>query len=67
MVARQRTSEHVSAATNVRVNIRIVGRLCLWVCVSSASTRTAKTFPRQRKINGGVVFYAVRVIEKESD
>jgi hypothetical protein len=31
------------------------------------STSSAKTFPRQGKINGSVVFYAVLVIEKESD
>jgi hypothetical protein len=44
--------------------------MCLWVCqcipLSLLGNNSVKTFPRQRRIVGGVVFYAVRVISKEN-
>jgi hypothetical protein len=70
IVTRQRLGKHVSAATNIRDNTIIIQRLCLWVfpCISLSllGNNSVKTFPRQRKIVGGDVFYAVRVISKES-
>jgi hypothetical protein len=70
-IARQRLSRHVSAATNTRNNRRIVGRVCLWVCLytiplSLLGDNSVKTFLRQRRIAEGVVFCAVRVVSKES-
>jgi hypothetical protein len=60
----------VPAATNTSNNRRIVGRMCLWVCLcvplSMLGSNTVKTFSRQRIIVGGVVFYAVGVLSKES-
>jgi hypothetical protein len=53
-IARQRLSEHVPAATNTCNNRRIVGCVCLWVCVciplSLLGNNLVKTFPRQRTI-----------------
>jgi hypothetical protein len=62
-IARQRLGEHVPTATNTRNNRRIVGRVYLWVRLGNNSV---KTFPRQRIIVGCFVFYAVRVLSKES-
>jgi hypothetical protein len=81
IVARQQLPVHVSAATNIRKNRGIVGRVVfyavrvvskksLWVCVciplSLLGNGSVNTFPRQREIAGDVVFYAVRVVSKES-
>jgi hypothetical protein len=64
-VARQRLGKHVSAAPNTRNN-RTVGLVYLWVslCIplSLRGNNSVKTFPRQRRIFGGVVFYAFRVV-----
>jgi hypothetical protein len=68
-IARQRLSKHVPTATNMRNNRRIVGRVCLWVCLciplSLLGNNSVKAFPLQRRIVG-VVFYDVRVVSKES-
>jgi hypothetical protein len=49
---------------------RIVGCVCLWVCLcillSLLGNSSVKTFPRQRRIVVGVVFYAIRVVLKDS-
>jgi hypothetical protein len=61
--ARQRIGKHVAAATNTGNNRIIFGRVCLWVCLriplSPLGNNPVKTFPRQGRIVGGVVFYAV--------
>jgi hypothetical protein len=66
----QRIGRHVSESTNARNNWRIVGRVCLWVCVCIhlplLDNNSVKTFPPHRRAVGGVVFYAVRVLSKES-
>jgi hypothetical protein len=68
-IARQRLGKHVPAATNTRDSRRL-GRVCLWVClcipVSFLDNSSVKTFLLQRRIVGGVVFYAARVVSKES-
>jgi hypothetical protein len=50
--------------------VRVISRKSLWVCLciplSLLGKKSVKTFPRQRRINGGVVIYAVRVVPKES-
>jgi hypothetical protein len=81
IVARQRFSKHVPAATNTRNKRRIVGcvvfyavhvvskeslRVCLCIPLSLLGNGSINTFPRQRGIVGGIVFYAVRVVSKES-
>jgi hypothetical protein len=69
-VARRHLGKHVPVVTNTSNNRRIVGRGCLWLCLciplSLLGNNSAKTIPRQRRIVGGVVFYAVRVVWKES-
>jgi hypothetical protein len=69
-VARQRLSKHILAATDIYSNRRIVGRFCLCVCVSSLCRCYVATRWRhphgKRRIVGGVVFYAVRVVSNES-
>jgi molybdenum cofactor biosynthesis enzyme len=40
-------------------------RVCKTHCISQ-QRRTVNTLPRQRKIVGGVIFYAVHVVSKES-
>jgi hypothetical protein len=69
-IARQLLGKHVPAATNTRNIWRIAGRVCLWVCLCIPllllGNNSVKTFTRQRRIVGGVVFYAVRVVPKES-
>jgi hypothetical protein len=68
--ARQRLGKHVPEAKNTRNNRRITGHMCLWVCLyiplSLLGNNSVKTFPLQWKIVGGVVFYAVHVVSKES-
>jgi hypothetical protein len=55
---------------NARNNKIIVGRVCLWVCLliplSLLRNGSVKTFPRQGRIVGGVVFYEVCIVSKES-
>jgi hypothetical protein len=69
-VTRQRLGKHVPAATNTRYNRRIVGLVCLWVCLciplSLTSNTEVKAFPRQGRNFGGVNFYAVLALPKES-
>jgi hypothetical protein len=67
IVGRQRSGKDVPAATNDTVE----ELLDEWICVSVyplslLGNNTVKTFPRLRIIIGGVVFYAVRVVSKES-
>jgi hypothetical protein len=70
IVARQRLDKHVLAKTNTRSNKMSVGRVCLWVCLCNPiplqGNSLVKTFPRQGRIVGGVVFYAVHIVLKES-
>jgi hypothetical protein len=40
--------------------------VCLCILVSLLGNNSVKTFPWQRRIVGGVVFYVVRVVSKES-
>jgi hypothetical protein len=47
----------------------VISKESLWVHVSSyplLGTNSVKVFPRKRRISGGVVFYAFRVVSKES-
>jgi hypothetical protein len=70
-VARQRLGKHIPTATNTCKNGRIVERVCLWVCLCIPlpllGNNSVYTFPGQRRIFGGVVFYAVLVVSKESN
>jgi hypothetical protein len=68
-IARQRLGKHFPAARNTRSNRRIVGRLCLWVCLCRLSllgNKWVKAFPLQRRIIGSVIFCAVRVVSNEN-
>jgi hypothetical protein len=62
-VASQRRGKHVPEAKNTSNERRIVGRFCLLVCLciplSLLCKSSVKTFPPQRRIFGGVVFYMV--------
>jgi hypothetical protein len=73
------SGEHFPAATNTWHNRRNVGRVIfyavrvlanetLWIGVplSLQGNNEAKTFPRQRWIVGGVIFYPIRDVWKES-
>jgi hypothetical protein len=78
--ARQRLGKHVPAATNTRNNrgtiggvifcaVRALSKGSLWVCLCiplSLLGNNSVMFPRQRRIDGGVVFYAVCVVSNES-
>jgi hypothetical protein len=73
MAARHRFGRHVHAATNIRVvfyTVPVVSKESLWVypCspLSLLSNASANTLPQQQKTFGGVVFYAVYVVSKES-
>jgi hypothetical protein len=73
-VARQRLGKYVPAATNKRNSRRIVERVifyavlwaCLYISLSLLGIKSVKTFPRQRRNVGGVVFYVVHVVSKQS-
>jgi hypothetical protein len=69
-VVKQRLCKHVPVAKNTRNSGRIVGRVCLWVCLCIPlpllGNNSVNTFPRQRKIVGGVVSYAVHVVCEKS-
>jgi hypothetical protein len=69
-VTRQRLSNHVPVAMNTRNNRRIVGRVCLWVCMyiplSLLGNNSVKTFSWQWRFVGDVVFCTVRVVSMES-
>jgi hypothetical protein len=69
-IAWQKLGKHVPAAKETRNNSRIVGPVCLWVCLCIPllllGYNSVNTFPRQRRIVGSVVVYAVRVVSKES-
>jgi hypothetical protein len=73
--ARQQLGKHVPAARNTHNNRRIVGRVifcaahvlskeCLCILLSLLGSKSVKTFPRQRRIAGVVVFYAVPIVWK---
>jgi hypothetical protein len=59
-----------TAAMNKINNKRTIRRVFPWVCLcmplSLLSNNLVKTFPRQRTVVGGVVFYAFSVVSKES-
>jgi hypothetical protein len=67
-IARQRVGKHIPAKKNTRSNRRIAGQcVCGSVCVSPMSLlgkNLMKTFNRQRRIVGGVVFYSVCVVSQ---
>jgi hypothetical protein len=69
-VARKRLGKHVPAARNTRNNRRTARHVCLWVCLyiplSLLGNNSVNTSPRQRRIVGDVVFYAVSVVSKEN-
>jgi hypothetical protein len=68
--ARQRLDKHVPAATGTHNHRRIVGRVtfyewgCLCIPQSLLDNMSVKMFPRQQRVVGSVVFYAVRVVSK---
>jgi hypothetical protein len=70
-IVRKRLSKHVPATTNTRNNKRIVGCVCLWICLrvciplSFVGNNSVETFPRQQRNFGGVVFQSVHVVSKE--
>jgi hypothetical protein len=80
IVARQWRGKYIPAATNTRNNTRIVEhgiffavrviKESLWVslCIplSLLGNNSVKTFPRQRIIFGGAIFYAVHVVSKKA-
>jgi hypothetical protein len=78
IVASQRLGEHIPPAKNTCKNWRTVGRVAVWslsyqrkVCgsvypPSFLGNGSVNTFPRQRRIVGDVVFYAVRFVSKKS-
>jgi hypothetical protein len=61
-IARQVLGKHVPAATNTCNTRRTVERVCLCIPLSLLDNNSVKTFPRQRRIVGGVVFCAIRVV-----
>jgi hypothetical protein len=69
-IARQRPSNQVPAAKNTLKSRRIARRVFLWICLciplSLLGSNSVKTFPRQRKIAGGVIFYSINVVLRES-
>jgi hypothetical protein len=69
-IARQRLDKHVPTAKTTPNNRTIVGLVCLCVCLrillSFLGNNSVETFPRQQRIFGKFVFYAVRIISKES-
>jgi hypothetical protein len=64
-IARQRSGKHVPAEKITRNNRNIIGWVCLCIPLSLLGNNSVKTFPRPWRIVG-VVFYAVRVVLKES-
>jgi hypothetical protein len=67
----QRTHATIDKFLNALFSIRSVSyqrRVCgsLWSPLSLLDNNSVKTFPRERRIVGGVVFYAARVVSKES-
>jgi hypothetical protein len=70
LIVRQQLNKDVPAAMNTQNNRRIVVRLCLWDCpcipISLVGSDWVKMFPWQQRIAGGVIFYAVHVVWKES-
>jgi hypothetical protein len=69
-VARQRLGKRVLALTNACKKRRIDGLGCLWVslCISLSllGNNSVKMFLRQQRMIRCIVFYAARVISKES-
>jgi hypothetical protein len=71
----KRLGKHVPAARKIRYNIRIVdvifyeirvlSKVSLWACLCILPLNTVKSFPRQRRIFGSVILYAVHVVKKE--
>jgi hypothetical protein len=80
IVAMQRIGKHVPTATSTRNNRRIVGRVVLYavrvvskenlwdMCnpLSLLGNGLVNTFPRQRNVVAGVVFYTIRDVSNES-
>jgi hypothetical protein len=78
IIAKQRLGKHVPAATNTRINRKIVGHIfcvvrvvskeSMWVCLcillSLLGNGSINTLSRQRRIVGGGVFCVVRVVSK---
>jgi hypothetical protein len=69
-IATQRLGKQAPATENKCNNRRIGGRVYLWVCLcipqSLLGNSSTKTFPRQRRIVEGVVFYVIQVVTEES-
>jgi hypothetical protein len=67
-IARQRLGKHHPMPTNIR-KINELLDACLWICMciplSLLGNNSVKTFPRRRKIVGGVVSYVLHVVSKE--
>jgi hypothetical protein len=64
--SRQRFGKHVPVATNTSSSRRSVVRVGLCISLSLLGNNSVKTFPRQWRIVGGVFFYAIHVISKET-
>jgi hypothetical protein len=79
IVATQQLGKHVPAATNTRNRridwrvvfyvVRVISKESLWACLriilSLLGNGSVNTFPRQRRIVGGVLLYAICVVSKE--
>jgi hypothetical protein len=63
-IARQCLGTHVPAPTNTR-HKTIAGRVCLSIPLFLLGNNSIKTFLRQRRIVGGFVFCAFRVISNK--
>jgi hypothetical protein len=82
VIARQQVEKHVPVVTNKRNNRWTVGRIviyqvrvltkwdsvkvCLCIPLSLLGNNSVKKFPRQGSFVGGVVFYAVQAVSKET-
>jgi hypothetical protein len=60
IIARQQLSKHVPTVANRERNRGNVERVCQWLCLcvplTLSSNNSVKTFPRQRKTVGGILF-----------
>jgi hypothetical protein len=66
IVARQWLGKLVPAAPNTCNNRTVVGRVCLCISVLLLNNNSVRMFRRLRRIVGGVVFYAILVVSKQS-
>lgn len=79
--ARQRLCQQVPVATNTHKSIRTADCViffairalskeilcvCLYISLSLQDSNSVKIVPRQRRIVGGIVLYAIRVVWKEN-